>query len=293
MASPQTIQIFLPSGDPQGIRIAEITTRIVRVVEIPRSLLAEFLNRPEAGQVGIYFLVGPQEEGNSSMAVYIGQSGSIGKRLAQHNQEQEQGKNFWSRALVIVSLTNNLTQTHALFLEWRSIKEAREADRYVLKNDNNGGCPHTTPPLEADCREIHATARVLMATLGYPVFEALVKSREHGTADVFSCRSSEADGRGLYTPDGFVLLKGSTGRRNSVRSLVGTSAARFRESLIASGDFRVEGNRVVATKDILFNSPSQAALAIVGASINGWDVWKNAAGQTLHEAKRVEPGDAL
>ena len=40
MTRPQTIQIFLPSGDPQGIRIAEITTRIVRVIEVPRSLLA-------------------------------------------------------------------------------------------------------------------------------------------------------------------------------------------------------------------------------------------------------------
>jgi hypothetical protein len=27
---PKTIQIFLPGGDPQGIRIAEITTRIVQ-----------------------------------------------------------------------------------------------------------------------------------------------------------------------------------------------------------------------------------------------------------------------
>ena len=28
-ATPKTIQIFLPGGDPQGIRIAELTTRIV------------------------------------------------------------------------------------------------------------------------------------------------------------------------------------------------------------------------------------------------------------------------
>ncbi len=33
-STPKTIQIFLPSGDPHGIRIAEITTRIVQVVSI-------------------------------------------------------------------------------------------------------------------------------------------------------------------------------------------------------------------------------------------------------------------
>ena len=38
-ATPKTIQIFLPGGDPQGIRIAEITTRIVQVIEVPGTLL--------------------------------------------------------------------------------------------------------------------------------------------------------------------------------------------------------------------------------------------------------------
>jgi len=45
---PQPIQIYLPAGDPRGMRMAEITTRIVRVVEVPRSQLAECIKRPEA-----------------------------------------------------------------------------------------------------------------------------------------------------------------------------------------------------------------------------------------------------
>ncbi len=36
---PRTIQIFLPDGDPSGIRIAELTTSIVRLIELPRSEL--------------------------------------------------------------------------------------------------------------------------------------------------------------------------------------------------------------------------------------------------------------
>jgi hypothetical protein len=55
MPRPQTIQIFLPAGDPRGIRVAEITTRIVRVIQIPRSQLADFIQTPEALQVGVYF----------------------------------------------------------------------------------------------------------------------------------------------------------------------------------------------------------------------------------------------
>ena len=82
MTRPQTIQIFLPSGDPQGIRVAEITTRIVRVIEVPRSLLAEFLRMPEANQVGVYFLVGPRDD-SDDMALYIGQSGAVGESWRQ------------------------------------------------------------------------------------------------------------------------------------------------------------------------------------------------------------------
>ncbi|MHB8348558.1 MAG: GIY-YIG nuclease family protein [Acidiferrobacterales bacterium] len=282
MTRPQTIQIFLPSGDPQGIRVAEITTRIVRVIEVPRSLLAEFLKMPEAQQVGVYYLVGPAEEGEGAL-LYIGQSGAVGSRLAQHNEN----KDFWNRALVVVSLTNSLTQTHVLFLEWLGIKDAKTAGRYALENGNSGAKPHTPAPLEADCHEIQETARVLLATLGYPVFESVTRPMERAGTEEFFCRANGAEGRGLYTTEGFVLLKGSTGRRENVPSIQGTSDERFRERLIESGVLRVEGDRVVVTKSHVFGSPSMAAVALLGRTANGWVEWKNTAGQTLHEVKRV------
>ena len=33
-SSPKTIQIFVPSGEPSGVRVAEITTRIVQLIEV-------------------------------------------------------------------------------------------------------------------------------------------------------------------------------------------------------------------------------------------------------------------
>lgn len=41
MPSPQPIQIFLRAGNARGMLAVEITTRIVRVIEVPRSLLAD------------------------------------------------------------------------------------------------------------------------------------------------------------------------------------------------------------------------------------------------------------
>lgn len=115
---PKTIQIFLPGGDPRGIRVAEITTRIVQVIEVPRSLLQDFLKMPESDQVALYFLFGEEEDG-TEQKVYIGQTGDLRSRIVKHNKEKE----FWERALVLISKTNSLTQTHALFLEWYCLRQ--------------------------------------------------------------------------------------------------------------------------------------------------------------------------
>jgi predicted GIY-YIG superfamily endonuclease len=140
--TPKTIQIFLPSGEPHGIRIAEITTRIVQVIEVPRSLLADFLAMEQTSQVGVYVLVG-EDTGDDDRRVYVGQSGDLRTRLAQHHQK----KDFWQRALVLISRTNSLTQTHALFLEWHALQQLRQVGRFRDENGTSGSRPHTPAPL--------------------------------------------------------------------------------------------------------------------------------------------------
>lgn len=279
---PQTIQIFLPSGDPQGIRVAEITTRIVRVIEVPRSLLTDFLQMPEAEQVGVYFLFGEDEERGAPKA-YIGQTGSLKLRLTQHNA----GKEFWNRALVAVSLTNSLTNTHASYLEWLSIQKAQQASRYGLDNGNSGGRPHTPAPMEADCSEIHDTIRVLLATLGYPLFEPLARLADTAGAEAqtYYCRASGADARGLYTEEGFVVLKGSSGRLETVPSFQAHGYHRIRERLLEQGILSVHGDRIRFERDHLFKSPSGAAACVTGRTANGQIEWKDAQGRTLWDLK--------
>lgn len=288
MSRPQTIQIFLPSGDPRGMRVAEITTRIIRVIEVPRSKLAEFLKLPEAQQVGVYFLMGELSEAGLPRA-YIGQSGNVGARLIQHNQ----GKDFWNRALVVISLTNSMTQTHALFLEWFAIAEATKAGRYSLENGNTGARPHTPAPLEADCHEIHETAGTLLATLGQPIFEPLTNApTSKGEKEFFYCKGPGADGVGEYTSEGFVVLKGSRGRVENVASIQGKSHERYREQLVTEGIMVARDGAYIFTRDHLFSSPSMAALAVMGRSANGWLEWKAANGKTLDELKRQAVGSS-
>lgn len=304
-ATPKTIQIFLPGGDPRGIRVAEITTRIVQVIEVPRSLLPDFLKMPESDQVALYFLFGEADSG-SEQKVYIGQTGDLRARLMKHNKE----KDFWERALVLVSKTKSLITNHALFLEWHCLQATRKAGRYADENGNGGSRPHTLAPMEAECMEIFETGQTLLATLGYPIFTSVASptaapplspagvdssasspSMEQMAGishpeEVFYLRTEGVDASGLFTPEGFVVLKGSTGLKENKPALIGHSYEPLRAMLLESGVVEVHGHGITFAKDHLFTKPSPAAVALLGTPTNGWNVWKNAAGQTLNSVKR-------
>lgn len=283
---PQTIQIFLPHGDPRGIRTAEITTRIPQVIEVPRPLLNDYVAMPESNQVALYFLFGQSEE-SSEPKVYIGQTGSLRKRLAKHNSD----KDFWNRALVLISRTNSLTQTHALYLEWHCINEAKRAGRYLTENGNDGTRPHTPPPLEAECMEIFDTGRTLLATLGYPLFESVAYKADASTpaAELFYCKRAGTDAVGEYTAEGFVVLKGSKGRAQITRAFETHNFNKLRNELIAKGKIVVDAAHAVFTDDVLFTAPSGAAAIVCGAASNGWYDWRDENGVTLHDLKRQTP----
>jgi len=235
---------------------------------------------PESQQVALYALVGEAVDGNP--LVYIGQSGDLRGRLSSHNKN----KDFWDRAMVVISRTNSLTQTHALFLEWFCLRECRKAGRYTDENGNDGSRPHTPAPLEADCLEIFETAKILLSTLGIPIFETLAKKSE---SEVYFCKGSGTDGKGQYTSEGFVVLKGSKGKLELAPAIKGTYVERLRERLVESGVMKAEGDKAVFQKDHLFNSPSMAAISLLGRVANGWIEWKDKSSKTLDALKRQQP----
>ena len=246
-------------------------------------MLNQFLDMPEAKQVGLYLLVGDDHDADYP-SVYVGQTGGTGQRLTEHNKS----KDFWNRALVVVSLTNSLTQTHGLYLEWLSIKIASHAGRYQVANGNAGTKPHTPPALEADCQDIFDTMRTLVATLGQPMFEPLAKAKDELTKeDLYYCRSANYDATGQYTAEGMVVLKGSKARKDVAPSMAKSN--KKRDSLVADGGLKLEGEFYVFQRDVLFKSPSGASDTVSGASTNGWALWKSKEGKTLDELKRPQP----
>lgn len=285
--SPKTLQIFLPEGTASGIRIAELTTRIIQAVTIPRTRLQAFIERnKEVNHVGTYFLFGSKDD-SSKPTAYIGQTEDLRQRLKQHDSDPN--KEFWTTAVVLISRTNSFTQAHIRWLEWYAIKLAKEANIYQLLNGNSGSEPHVTEAIYADLMEVFETGRLLLQSLGYPIFEPLVKRESSGEvegSELWYCRGSNADASGIMTERGFVVLKGSKCRKEFTPSAEDTSYARKRNRDFEQGLLEERGDSLVYLEDINYGSPSSAAATVLAASTNGWKSWVNESGQTLDAVKR-------
>lgn len=286
---PKTIQIFLPTGDPVGVRIAEITTSIVKAIEFPRSEFAAFYQMPESSQVGIYFLFGVDDTTGDDV-LYIGQSGELKKRITNHNREKE----FWTRAVVGISITHSLTQTHALYLEWLAIQQAKEAGRYRILNENGGSKPYTPLPLEAECNEIFSVLSTLLGTLGHPIFRKVTvynsTEPEKTTEDqLFFISRSDSSGKGMLTNEGFVVLAGS--KAPYVNSHKHKTKIKQRDEMLENGTAKIEDKYFVLLKDQLFKTPSGAAETLINTPTNGWVSWVNAKSETLDQVYRQNIGE--
>lgn len=275
---PQTIQVFLPDGNPTSIREAEITNRLVKAILIPRNKLDDASKREIVNFTGIYFLFGNSDEG-SKPKVYIGEGEDCFKRIKSHNRTKE----FWSHCIIFTTKTNEYTKTDGKFLEHLCLEKAEFFGRYKTDNDTGSNKPSLPESREYDLLDNFETLKILLATLGFPLFEP--KRTNQSNKEVFICKGKKAFAQGEMTDDGFVVYKG--GKCNLVEA---PSQKQFRidqrKLLIKDGILTQEKDVLVFQADHIFSSPSAASTIILARSSNGWREWKNKRGETLDQLKR-------
>jgi hypothetical protein len=111
---PFTLKIFVPDGDPDGLRIVDRTNWNGKALVFPRAAWAQpsVADRPELQQTGVYLLLGPREDGEGDR-LYIGEGDPIKPRSASHHSGSAQ-KVFWSRAMCFVSMGHALNKAYVL-----------------------------------------------------------------------------------------------------------------------------------------------------------------------------------
>lgn len=280
LKNAKTIQIFLPDSNPRGIRIAEITSRTVQVCLIPRANLDLALKRKELTTPSLYILLGSHEDDGKPTA-YIGETGDFITRIKNHEHQKRE----WTHVVVVTSKTGFLTKTHVSFLESVSIEAALKANRFKLGNVQGSNKPHVRESDEADIWDFFDTAKLLIATLGYPIFDEVTKKTQK--RNLLYCKGKQASAIGEYSEDGLVILKGSTCNRELVKSAANRIIS-VRNKLLEQGVLVVENDILRFTENFPFSSPSSAAYIVLGRSSNGWKEWKYKNGKTLDEVKRRE-----
>ena len=279
MNRPQSILIFLPDGSPRSVKIAEITNRVVKAVLIPRNKLDYVGQREEAKNVGLYFLFGESSE-KAKPIVYIGEAEDCYTRIKQHNREKE----FWNYVVVIVSKINAFTKAHVKYLEHLALKIAKETKRFEVENVNVPSQPYITEPMEADLLDSFDTIKILLSTLGFPVFDS-VNKKTVDRSEILEISGKGIKAEGDLIDDGFVVFKGSYARKDTTPSCHEYMIT-LRNKLLNDGILVPQDDKLKFSEDYVFNSPSTAGGVILGRPTNGWTAWKNRGGKTLDELKR-------
>ena len=282
----KSIRLYLADGTPGGLLMAEIMNWTGHVVAPPRSDLAGLLKRPEASRTGIYLLLGDDPDSLGGSIAYIGEGNDVGKRLYQHARAEDQGgKDFWDRAIMLTIKDANLTKAHARYLESRFITLASQARRSRLIN---GTAPAPLPLPEADVSDMEyfiAHAKIVLPVLGVNILRSAATADAgpggvsgpaaasspvfvlHVKKDGITARAREIDGE-------FTVLEGSCARASWTGSQHTYKA--LHQKLAGDGALvqEIGGAAMRFARDQVFASPSAAAAVITGRQANGRVEWK-------------------
>src|SRR5262249_48866005 len=277
-----SVRLFLPGGDPEGVKIIEKSNWTGTGLVIPRTLFGESRSRPEFQRAGVYLLVGPDETSQLPRA-YLGEGDPIGPRLDQHVKT----KDFWTHAVAFTSKDQNLNKAHVQLLESRLVELAKAAKRCVL---DNGNSPQSPSLSEADLAEVEgflSDILLCLPVLGYGFFEPAPSPNP--TAKEFFLSAKGLSARGYETANGFVVRQGSQAAKVEVPSIHGYLRD-LRQALITQNVFTDKASHYELVQDYSFNSPSTAAGVLTGRSANGRVEWKTKDGRTLKAVQEEEVG---
>ncbi len=88
MVQGKTIQLYLPDGNPKGIKKCKINESIGRAIFIPRNEFDKAKKFEELRQQGVYFLIKKEDE--EKFRFYIGEAESLIQRVLQHDNPNEE-----------------------------------------------------------------------------------------------------------------------------------------------------------------------------------------------------------
>jgi len=291
----RSLRLFLVDGTPQGIIAAEIINWTGKALCAPRARLGDLLKRPEAARTGVYILIGPDPDRPGGERAYIGEADDIANRMRIHLKAEE--KDFFDRLAFVVAKDENLTKSHARYLESRLIRATLEAGSVSLANGTQPDFRNLPEADRADMEFFLGQLRLVLPILGFDLFRQpagrVASGGRSSDEALFTFSTAGASATAREVEEGFVVLAGSTARRAGTETFpLGYRA--LRDQLVHDG-------RLVETPDpdlyrfatdLAFSSPSAAASVVAARSASGPREWKlRGTGQTYRDWRAEKLGE--
>ena len=303
---PFTLEVFVPSGDPDGVLVASMNNWLGKATIFPRGLIGEVKGRKEFQQPGVYMLIGGGR-------IYIGEGDPVGPRLESHVRQ----KDFWKKAIFFNSEAGRLNKAHVQHLESRLIQIAKEAGKAALENGNMPIAPALSESEYAFAENFLNDILLILPLLGFHQLalgdEDDAVAQEDDQSDVAD--SSEGKKAALYSSlpkgmqfkmdyrnldstleivDGGVMVKKGSQVMEPVFPTFEQQSPAYagqRRQLVESGIIQVFDQRAFFTEDQFFSSGSAAAAVVRGRTSNA-NRWVSQDGVSLGDLIRKARGRA-
>ena len=286
----KSIELFLVNGSADSLITAELSNWNGKAIKIPRIEVAS-CNRDDITQAGVYFLFCKEDDGSDS--VYIGEAENVKERLVQHLRDYQSEKEKYYLTTAAIFIGRDLNKALIRYLENRFVEIARACKRYTVLTKNTYKNTVMKESQIAVMEEFVDNVKTLISALGYKVLEPLNKPvitvsdvgehsdtedlRLHLERTIKGLGKVEADG--VRTSEGFVVLQGSRIAVEDDDTIPVVLKQQRRKVSVIDG---------VLQEDVLFSSPSYAAMFVIGKSANGLISWKDETGRSLKDIENSE-----
>ena len=284
------ITIYLMDDNQYGPKTIEIGNWAGKGIYVPTAYISKLIDeQKEFEKPGIYILKSHTDNPMYSEKVYIGEADIIKDRLKihLHNPSKE-----FDELIVFISKDKMLNKALIKYLEAESIRIAKEVKTAELENINQPNKPFLHEADISDMEYFLEQMKIILPLVGFMCFkpntinkeesDKLIESIKNNKEKVYYISREDIEAKLVKTEKGFVVLKGSTCRKENVYSLKRDRVS-LKDKLIKDGILKENVDVYIFEEDTIFNSTSQAASIILGAQTSGPQVWKDENGNTYLE----------
>ena len=271
------------TADPQGLRVAESTGPLLRVVEVPRASVANALALPELHQPGLLCLLAP-ETGEGAYVRRMTRALNLTAALDEAWLQDPR----WRTALLVTGRFGAIPATELANREYWLRLALDYPDTALQQGGVYGRSePAIWPELPVEGAQWAESAKRLIHALGHALRPAPAADRPvagEPDPDLLTLTLGAEHAHGRVDGERFVLLQGSAGRRAPASQ---RAVRELQDLLIAEGVLTLQNEHFYLTENHDCDSAGQAASLVLGRSSTGFFEWKRPNGETLAQQQRL------